>query len=144
MGGADEDRRGRAARRCAAQKEPRRRQGWAATGGRRERPRRTTATGGATADGRERTDGDVLLLLKKVRPRIRDGRTAEARRRLLLLLQLLRLDLYKREWVWGLEKPPPGGKNPSSRGRRSGDEGGGADLDQELCYHVTNGRGKEK
>ena len=88
MGGADEDRRGRAARRCAAQKEPRRRQGWAATGGRREWPRRTTATGGATADGRERTDGDVLLLLKKVRPRIRDGRTAEARRRLLLLLQL--------------------------------------------------------
>ena len=29
----------------------------------------------------QRTDGDVLLLLKKVRPRIRDGRTAEDERR---------------------------------------------------------------
>ena len=38
--------------------------------------------------GRAGADGDGLLLLKKVRPRIRDGRTAEARRRLLLLLQL--------------------------------------------------------
>jgi len=36
----------------------------------------------------------------------------------------------------GLRNAAPGGKNPSSRGRRSGDEGGGADLDQELCYHV--------
>ena len=62
----------------------RRRRADGARSGRDGRP----TTGGATADGRERTDGDVLLLLKKVRPRIRDGRTAEARRRLLLLLQL--------------------------------------------------------
>jgi len=48
-----------------------------------------------------------------------------------------------KERIWGLEKPPPGGKNPSSRGRRSGDEGGGADLDQELCYHVRNGGEEE-
>ena len=89
----------------------------------------TTGRRGSETDGRRRRrSGD------------RTGRngaeTMRRRRRLLLLLQLLRLDLYKREWVWGLEKPPPGGKNPSSRGRRSGDEGGGADLDQELCYHV--------
>jgi len=37
----------------------------------------------------------------------------------------------------GFRNAAPGGKNPSSRERRSGDEGGGADLDQELCYHVT-------
>ena len=48
----------------------------------------------------------------------------------------------KKNWVWGWRMPPPGGKNQSSRGRRSGDEGGGPDLDLELCYHVTMGRGK--
>ena len=43
----------------------------------------------------------------------------------------------KKNWVWGWRMPPPGGKNQSSRGRRSGDEGGGPDLNLELCYHVT-------
>jgi len=38
---------------------------------------------------------------------------------LLALLSLCCYDsIYKREWVWGLKMPPPGGKNPSSRGRR--------------------------
>ena len=84
MGGADEDRRGRAARRCAAQKEPRRRQGWAATGdeaedvllpqqngqtvrkqmdARRTRGRRGQGRDGESADGQAEMDLQMPALL---------------------------------------------------------------------------------
>ena len=71
-------------------------------GGGRARPRRRRPDG---ATGRRRPDGGAD----------EDGL-------LLLLLLLLRLDL-KREWVWGLEKPPLGARR-SSQGQRSNDEEG--------------------
>jgi len=45
--------------------------------------------------------------------------------------------IYKREWVWGLEMPPPRARRSSQGQRSDDDEGWHTDLNLELCYHIT-------
>ena len=48
--------------------------------------------------------------------------------------------IYKREWVWGLEMPPPGARQDEApRGSATTTMRVAANLDRDLlCYHVTN------
>ena len=90
---------------------------------------------GGRADGGPRTrDGRPGKADPPAGKRIHRRRRATRGRAAAAAVMALREGVKNGFGAGGL--PPPGGKNPSSRGRRSGDEGGGADLDQELCYHV--------